>query len=123
MQILNIKIQKFLENLSRDLLDFAESAKSLTLYNLKDKLFSNSKNDHNLPEKTSKLYISQWEKFGIEELINESKNFTERIPQNIYKKFIFGKTVLDLGGSGRYSLALKILGAKSVTALDYNIES
>ena len=114
----------FLEKLSSKLLNFAHSSDCLTLYNLND-INIHKKEINNLPQKTSKLYISQWKKFGREELLNESKKLLlNRIPQSIFDEFIKNKNVLDFGcGSGRYSLALKLLGAKKVTALDYNIES
>ncbi len=69
---------------------------------------------------TSNLYTSLWRSFKEEHLTDESRRLMERrIPPAIIDSAIRGKRVLDMGcGSGRYTLALAAVGAKSVIGVD-----
>ncbi len=70
---------------------------------------------------TSALYTSLWRGFDRAALVEESRRLIERrIPPEVIAKHIVGRSVLDMGcGSGRYTLALALLGARRVTAVDY----
>jgi ubiquinone/menaquinone biosynthesis C-methylase UbiE len=73
-----------------------------------------------LEQSTSDLYTSLWKKFQNETLEEESRKLLEgRLSQKFIEENIVGKTVLDMGcGSGRYTLALALLGAKKVIGID-----
>ena len=73
--------KSFLENLTVKLLKFAKSSDFLTLYDLNKVVKKIDLEKSSITKETSKLYISQWKKFGYEELMNESKNLLlKRIP-------------------------------------------
>lgn len=76
--------------------------------------------DESLEKNTSDVYTSLWKKFDNDEMLEESKNLIEkRIPKEYIEKYIKDKIVLDMGcGSGRYSVALSLLGAKKVYGID-----
>ena len=98
----------------------------MDLYDLSSKRKINNNNiSKTLAANTTELYVSQWKKFSNKELEIEALSLLEkRIPKDVIDQYIVDKKVLDFGcGSGRYSLALKAVGAKSVTALDYDIKS
>jgi SAM-dependent methyltransferase len=78
-----------------------------------------------IEETTSNLYSDLWVGYDDEVLTQESRRLlTRRIPERVIDAEITGRTVLDLGcGSGRYSIALACLGARSVTAVDYRAKS
>lgn len=77
-------------------------------------------NDNSLEKKTSDVYTSLWTQFTEGTILEESKKLVEkRIPKEIIENHIKDKVVLDMGcGSGRYSIALSLLGAKKVYAVD-----
>lgn len=74
-----------------------------------------------LETRTSDLYSSLWAQFEDGTLTRESRQLVEsRIPADVIETHIKGKRVLDMGcGSGRYSLALALLGAGEVLAVDF----
>lgn len=115
--------KKFLEDYSEKLLNFSKNCINLDLYDISTKLPNYS--EFKIEEKTTNLYSSQWERFTKNEFKNEALQLLEkRIPKDIIEKHIRGKNVIDLGcGSGRYSLALKLVGAKSVLGIDYSKKS
>jgi len=78
-----------------------------------------------LEKKTSDVYTSLWNEFSTKTLLDESRKLlTKRIPVDIIERDIKGKVILDMGcGSGRYSLALSMLGAKKVYAVDLFAQS
>ena len=71
-------------------------------------------------ENVTKLYDEIWSNFDkqmIDEAIELLKIRWKR--NGLSWNLIKDKTVLDMGcGSGRYSIALKVLGAKKVTGID-----
>ena len=116
----------FLNNHIKKLQVFLNASFELDLYDLSITSKKNiAKDSQTLAANTTELYISQWNKFTNKELESEALSLLgKRLPRELIEKYIIGKSVLDFGcGSGRYSLALKAAGAKSVTALDYDIKS
>jgi len=67
-----------------------------------------------------KMYDNIWESFGNKMVDEATELLTVRFKRNnINLNVLKGKTVLDMGcGSGRYSIALKKLGAKKVIGVD-----
>ena len=69
-----------------------------------------------IKKKTGNVYGPLWEKFSNKQNLEAVSLLKKRIPFNIFKN----KSVLDAGcGGGRYSNAIKILGAKKVIGVDY----
>jgi len=91
----------------------------LNLHRLKDDRSMISNSD-SLEKNTSNLYTSLWNQFDKETILVESKKLLEkRISKEIIEDHIKDKVVLDMGcGSGRYSIALSLLGASKVFAID-----
>lgn len=96
------------------------SLNNICFYKLDLNLFRNDLKKRTLEKKTSDIYTSLWKEFNIDEIIKESKVLIKnRIPKNIIENKIKNKVVLDMGcGSGRYSVALSLIGAKKVYAVD-----
>ena len=124
--ILGMSFQKvFYKIIYKKLQLFLDSSQELDLYDLSSiRKLNNDNITKTLAANTTELYVSQWKKFSNKELELEALSLLEkRIPKAVIDQYIVGKKVLDFGcGSGRYSLALKAVGAKSVTALDYDIK-
>ncbi|MFN8413206.1 MAG: class I SAM-dependent methyltransferase [Anaerolineales bacterium] len=74
-----------------------------------------------LGQSTSDLYADMWRNFDSMTLVEESLQLVKRrLPDDVVMKDIQGKDVLDMGcGSGRYSIALARVGAKSVAGVDW----
>ncbi|GEM_PF-1209724 len=74
-----------------------------------------------LGQSTSDLYADMWRNFDSMTLVEESLQLVKRrLPDDVIEKDILGKDVLDMGcGSGRYSIALAKVGAKSVSGVDW----
>ena len=71
---------------------------------------------------TGEIYGKLWSKFTPNQLSEKATSIlAERLQKNgISTAIIAGKNAVDVGcGSGRFSLALKNLGASSVTGVDY----
>lgn len=81
--------------------------------------------DESLEKITSNLYSGLRSSFDKETLTKESLVLIKnRIPADVIQSTIIGLNVLDMGcGSGRYSIALSLLGAKSVTGIDYQAKA
>lgn len=113
---------KFIANKIVELNEFLDkSSRAIKFYDFDVKKFgAGASPDTGLEKKTSDLYTSLWKKFEHKAIIEESKKLiASRIPGKIIESCIKGKVVLDMGcGSGRYSIALSLLGAKKVYALD-----
>lgn len=111
-----IEINKFLDI----------SSNAVKFYNFdlqtKGKILSNSQS---LEKKTSDVYTSLWNKFERGIFLSESKMLIERrLPETIINEHIKDKVVLDMGcGSGRYTIALALLGAKKVVGVDLFAQS
>lgn len=77
-------------------------------------------NINSLEKKTSDVYTSLWNQFEEGTIVDESKKLIEkRVPNEVIENSIKNKIILDMGcGSGRYSIALSLLGAKKVYAID-----
>ena len=105
-----IKLNDFLKN----------GSKAIKFYDFDVRNFKNIPANSSLENKTSDLYTSLWNKFEKRTIMEEGRALIEkRIPKKIIDDCIKDKTVLDMGcGSGRYSIALSLLGAKKVYALD-----
>jgi ubiquinone/menaquinone biosynthesis C-methylase UbiE len=82
-------------------------------------------NKNSLEKQTSDVYTSLWSQFEEGTIFDESKLLIQkRVPKDIIDNYIKGKVILDMGcGSGRYSLALSLLGAKKVYAIDLFAQS
>lgn len=78
-----------------------------------------------LEKETSDLYSGLWKNFDKETLTQESlKLIKNRIPDQIVKSSIKNGRILDMGcGSGRYSIALSLLGAGEVIGVDYQAKA
>ena len=78
------------------------------------------KNITDIEQKTHTLYGSLWEDFDFNILDEAAKLLKARMEKNDFDiSWLKGKTVLDDGcGSGRYSFALKKLGAGKVIGID-----
>lgn len=78
-----------------------------------------------LEKETSDLYSGLWKNFNRETLTEESlKLVKNRIPDAIIRSKIKNARVLDMGcGSGRYSIALSLLGACEVIGVDYQAKA
>lgn len=78
-----------------------------------------------LEKETSDLYSGLWKNFDKETLTKESLILVKnRIPDAIIQSEIKNARVLDMGcGSGRYSIALSLLGAKEVVGVDYQAKA
>lgn len=102
--------------------DFMEvSLNTVCFYNFNlDKTGDILSNSNSLEKKTSDVYTSLWTQFEEGIIVDESKKLVEkRISKEIIENDIKDKIVLDMGcGSGRYSIALSLLGAKKVYAID-----
>lgn len=100
-------------------------SKTISGYDKPEVSFTEEASAKELEIKTSDLYSSLWKLFSKETLAEESRKLVEnRIPEDIIAKYIKGKNVLDMGcGSGRYSIALAGLGAKHVTAVDFQAKA
>ena len=78
-----------------------------------------------LKDRTGRAYGAMWQTFSPQELVEGAeKLLRERFTLNGFDfSLLVGKRVLDIGcGSGRYSMALKRLGAASVTGIDWGDE-
>ncbi|OGW75330.1 MAG: hypothetical protein A2Z72_08335 [Omnitrophica bacterium RBG_13_46_9] len=78
-----------------------------------------------LEKKTSDIYSDLWKYFDDRTLTRESATLIRsRLPENIIKNYIRGKTILDMGcGSGRYTIALSAMGAKKAVGVDFQKKS
>jgi ubiquinone/menaquinone biosynthesis C-methylase UbiE len=78
-----------------------------------------------LEEKTSDLYSALWSEFKKETLTEESKQLLSgRLGEDVVEKYIKDKVIFDMGcGSGRYSIALALLGAQKVIGGDIDESS
>ena len=79
-------------------------------------------NSHELKKKTGKVYGKLWKKFTPSDNAKAKKFILERFKsyKSFNKNFFRGKEIIDVGcGGGRYSNALKTLGAKKVIGVDY----
>jgi len=110
-----LKLNNFLK-ISHETLDF---------YKFDINSFSLHSNQRTLEKETSDIYTTLWDQFDSETMLIESKKLIEnRIPKDIINKYIKDKIVLDMGcGSGRFSIALALLGAKKVIAVDLFAQS
>ncbi len=89
--------------------------------NKKKNFFYNNKNKKNSDVKsiTGNVYGKLWKDFRKKNNIEAIKLLKNRLPHTIFKN----KYVLDDGcGGGRYSYAIKKLGAKKVIGVDYGLE-
>ncbi len=78
--------------------------------------------DAEVKEKTGDVYGSFWETFSYEDLTENAINILKDrwIKNGFDLKLIEGKKAIDIGcGSGRYTFALRKLGCKHVTGVDY----
>ena len=82
-------------------------------------------NNYNLKAKTGKVYGKLWKKFTTTENLKAKKFILQRFKnyKSFNKNFFKNKTIVDVGcGGGRYTNALKNLGAKKVFGVDYGID-
>lgn len=81
--------------------------------------------ERELPKSTSDLYSDLWQGFSKENYVTEAKHLIERrLSEEFIAQAIVGKRCLDIGcGSGRYALALAMLGAKQVVAVDFQAKA
>lgn len=84
-----------------------------------------SRNRSDLAEATSDLYSGLWQGFSKESYIEEAKLLiSRRMGEEFIEKSIVGKRCFDMGcGSGRYSVALAILGAREVIGVDFQAKA
>lgn len=108
------KIAKLLENLNRIIKDFENIKLGSKTSCLKD----------SIAKFTGEHYGELFSAFDANSYWNEPlKLLSQRLARNGLnpKKLAKGKSVLDAGcGGGRYSVAWKLLGADSVTGLDFS---
>lgn len=114
----------FINNHIDKLIHLADSFPlSVTSYSLSTG--NTTKTDVSLETETSDLYSGLWKNFNKETLTKESYHLVKnRIPEAIINNSIKNHRVLDMGcGSGRYSIALSLLGAKEVIGVDYQAKA
>lgn len=99
---------------SDDVTDYIKDEEKLEI------LYRSSYIDRKNNLKTAKLFDDMWNSFGNEEVEEAVKLLFHRFKvNNIPLDLIKDKTVLEIGcGSGRYSFALKMMGAKKVIGVD-----
>ena len=105
------KVQKECISILKSSIDFASY-----------KINYEKENSQELKKKTGKVYGKLWKKFTPSENTKAKKFILERFKNYKYfdNNFFKHKTVIDVGcGGGRYSNALKNLGAKKVYGVDY----
>lgn len=81
--------------------------------------------DTAIEKSTSDFYSRLWQDFDRETLVEESRHLvSRRIAEDVFDAHVRGRSVLDMGcGSGRYAIALAALGARTVTAVDFQEKS
>ena len=84
-----------------------------------------SRNRDDLTTATSDLYSDLWRGFSRESYVEEARALiARRMGDEFIAESIVGKRCLDIGcGSGRYSIALAMLGAKEVIAVDFQAKA
>jgi ubiquinone/menaquinone biosynthesis C-methylase UbiE len=119
---INFKIKNPIKRfnfLISNLTSFASSACKIGSYNTKKKsnfFFLHEISKLDVKKKTGSVYGPMWEKFSPKQNLEAVNLLKKRIPFNFFKN----KNVLDAGcGGGRYSNAIKTLGAKNVTGVDF----
>lgn len=102
-----------------NLTNFALCACEIGSYNIKNKIFfffNHDNKNFDFKKKTGNVYGPLWNNFSKNQNLEAINLLKKRIPYNFFKN----KKVLDAGcGGGRYSNAIKFLGAKSVIGVDY----
>ena len=117
-KILNPK--KRIYDLQISLIEILKNFKNFGFYRIN---FKNYNLNEKLEKKTGKVYGKFWKKFSNTENYN-AKNFILgrfRDFKSFNKNFFKNKNIIDVGcGGGRYSNALRLLKAKSITGVDYS---
>ena len=112
--------KKRIDLLQKRLINLFKSLESFGSYKIN---FKNFEKKTELKKKTGKVYGKFWGTFSRKENRLAKKFIQERFKNfKSFKKFFFkNKKIIDVGcGGGRYSNALKLLGAKSVIGVDYS---
>lgn len=114
----------FINNLIGKLIRLADNFPSVVVPYSSDIDITREQNN-SLEKETSDLYSGLWKQFDRETLTQESfRLIKNRIPEQVIETAIKDRRVLDMGcGSGRYSIALSLLGAKEVVAVDYQAKA
>jgi ubiquinone/menaquinone biosynthesis C-methylase UbiE len=78
-----------------------------------------------LETKTSNLYSELWKDFDQKTRTEESTALLrKRIPDAVIRDRIVGKRAIDIGcGSGRYTIALSLVGAAHTTGVDFQAKA
>ena len=112
--------KKRIDLLQKRLINLFKSLESFGSYKIN---FKNFEKKTELKKKTGKVYGKFWGTFSRKENRLAKKFIQERFKnfKSFKKGFFKNKKIIDVGcGGGRYSNALKLLGAKSVIGVDYS---
>ena len=111
---------KRIYNLQIQLINILKNFKDFGFYNID---FRTKNNKEEIKKKTGKVYGKFWKRFSKNENISAKNMIIERLKnfKSFKNDFFKDKDIIDVGcGGGRYSNALRLLKAKSVTGVDYS---
>lgn len=112
--------QKRILNLQENIFNLIKNYKHFGSYKIN---FKKKNYKIEVKKKTGIVYGKFWKRFSNQENKNAKRFIIERFKtfKSYNKNFFKNKNVIDVGcGGGRYSNALRLLGAKSVTGVDFS---
>lgn len=99
------------------ILNFINAIEQFGFYKLK---FKSKNYPMELKVKTSSVYGRQWKLFSKKENLKAKSYLKNRLADLKLKNIFKNKKVIDVGcGGGRYSNAIRLMGAKKIIGVDY----